>query len=84
MTTPIPTLFDEKISIYPNPVKESFSITGLNEAARITLTDINGKQVLTRQAGVGESIPVYELARGMYILRIVTSEGTLERKLIKE
>lgn len=84
MITAVPTLTGSNINIYPNPVKESFSITGLNEAARIILTDINGKQILTRQAGVGENIPVYDLSRGMYILRIVTSEGTLERKLIKE
>jgi len=84
MPTTYTNLINENIKIYPNPVKKSFSVTGLNEAARIILTDLNGKQVINRQTGVGESIPVSGLTKGLYILRIVTSEGTLERKLIKE
>jgi hypothetical protein len=48
------------------------------------LADINGKQILTRLAGVGECIQVGDLAKGMYILKIVTAEGNIERKLIKE
>jgi hypothetical protein len=84
LITAVPTLTGSNINIYPNPVKESFTITGLNEAFRVILTDINGKQVLVRQAGTGENIPVGDLAKGMYILRIVTPDGTIERKLIKE
>ena len=84
MPTTYTNLINGNIKIYPNPVKESFSISGLNEAARITLSDINGKQVLVRQVNAGEAIPVSDLAKGIYILRVVTAEGTLERKLIKE
>jgi len=84
MITAEPALTGSNISIYPNPVKESFRVTGLNEAVRIILTDINGKQVVNRQVGAEEKIPVGELAEGIYILRIVTSDGILVRKLIKE
>jgi len=84
MPTTYTNLINGNIKIYPNPVKASFSVTGLNEAARITLSDINGKQVLVRQAGAGEAIPVSDLAKGIYILRVVTANGTLDRKLIKE
>jgi len=84
MPTDVPTLLDQIIRIYPNPVKDSFSVTGLNETVRLILTDINGKEVLTCQVGVGENIPVSSLPKGMYILRLITSNGNLERKLIKE
>lgn len=84
MTTAVPTLLDAKISIYPNPVHETFSINGLTEPARVTLTDINGKQVVNRQVEVGETVQVGDLHNGMYIVRITTTEGTIERKMIKE
>ena len=84
MTTAVPTLLDSKISIYPNPVKKSFNVTGLNDAARITIMDINGKQVLNKQINVGETEQVGELPKGMYIVRIITADGALEHKLIKE
>jgi hypothetical protein len=84
MPTAVPALTESKISIYPNPVKESFSITGLKETVRIILTDLNGKQVVCCQAGVGENVPVGYLSKGVYIVRIVTLDGTLERKFIKE
>ena len=84
MTTAIPTLLNSKINIYPNPIHESFSIHGLTESVNIKLTDINGKQVVNCQVGVGETVKVGELAKGMYIVRITTIEGTMERKMIKE
>ena len=84
MITEVPTFTESNINIYPNPVKTTFRVTGLNEAARIILSDINGKQVLVRQAGAGEAIPVSDLAKGIYILRVVTANGTMDRKLIIE
>jgi len=84
MITAVSDVTESNVSIYPNPVKETFRITGLNETAHIILTDINGKQVVNRQVGADEKIPVGELTEGIYILRIVTSDGILVRKLIKE
>ena len=84
MPTAVPTLLDAKISIYPNPIHESFRLNGLTEPVRVTLTDINGKQVVNRQVGVGETVQVGDLHNGMYIVRITTSEGTIELKMIKE
>lgn len=84
MTTAVPTLLDSKISIYPNPIRESFSINGLTEPARVNLTDLSGKQFVNRQVEVGETLQIGDLPKGIYIIRVITSEGTMERKMIKE
>jgi hypothetical protein len=84
MTTAVPTLTDATISIYPNPVSESFKIIGLNERADLVIIDLNGKVVFNKQIRENESVSVEELPKGMYIVRIVTSAGSVERKLVKE
>ncbi len=84
MTTALPTLLDSKISIYPNPVKESFRIEGMKEISSVIMTDLNGKQILTRQVNEGEHISVSNLPKGIYIVKIFTSLGTVERKLLKK
>jgi hypothetical protein len=84
MTTAVPTLLDSRISIYPNPIHESFSISGQTESALVTLIDMSGKQLVNRQVGIGEIVQVGDLLKGLYIIRIITTEGRIERKLIKE
>jgi len=84
MTTALPTLLDSKISIYPNPVKESFRIEGLKEISSVIMTDLNGKQILSHQVNEGEHISVSNLPKGIYIVKIFTSLGTVERKLLKK
>ena len=83
MPTAVPTLLDSKISIYPNTIRESFSLNGLTEPARVILIDMSGKQYVNRQVGVGEIVQVGDLPKGLYIILIITSEGRIERKIIK-
>ena len=70
--------------IYPNPVTESFRIIGLNEIATLKLTDIQGKEILTSQVKDNESISLNHLVEGIYIVKIITAQGVIERKIIKK
>ena len=66
-------------SIYPNPVLESFSISGITENTPITIADITGKIVLQRIIAQNETVFVGDLPQGIYIVR--AADKTI--KLIK-
>jgi len=50
----------------------------------ITIRDLNGKTVLTKQITGNENISVSSLSKGVYILEITTSDGTIEKKIVKD
>jgi hypothetical protein len=84
MTTAVPYILDSKINLYPNPVTSSFQINGNEGAYKVTLYDLNGKTKFSKQVVGNEKIPVGTLSNGVYIAKIITSEGTFERKIVKE
>jgi len=60
--------------VYPNPVYDIINIEG--PAAKITITDINGRHITTQTASTGKtSIDVNSLPVGIYIVQIVNNEG---------
>ena len=83
MTTAIPTITNSSISLYPNPITESFQINGFEGIGAMTTSDLNGKTILTKQVIGNESISVGTLPKGLYILKVITNEGTIERKVVK-
>ena len=56
--------------IYPNPVSESFQISGIVENTLITIIDINGKVVLQQTIIPDEMISVGHLQNGIYIVNV--------------
>jgi hypothetical protein len=83
-TTAIPTIKDASINLYPNPITESFQISGIVGTALMTMSDLNGKTILTKQVIGNENISVGTLPKGVYILKVITNEGTIERKVVKK
>ena len=77
------TELDNLIKIYPNPTTESFHAGGFTGKALLILTDINGIEILSIQVSGNESISINNLPKGVYIVKIITNEGTVERKMIK-
>ncbi len=84
MTTAVPTLTNESISISPNPVTDGFRIKGIEGTSEIRLTDLNGKVLLTKQVTSNETITVNNLPQGIYIVKIITDKGITERKLVNK
>jgi YD repeat-containing protein len=71
------------VKLYPNPASESFCISGFEGTALITIRDISCKTLLTKQIIANENISVNNFPKGVYIVKIINDEGTVERKLIK-
>jgi len=75
----------DKVSVYPNPTKGNVSIDlpatiGIESA---TITDITGKQMAVK-IGANNSFSIAEYRTGVYILNIQTSEGVINKRIIKE
>jgi len=84
-TTEILTLKSSSICLYPNPVLEGFRIKGFEGTASIDITDLNGKLLLTKkQVSNNENVSINSLPKGSYVLRIVTVEGVIQKKLLKQ
>lgn len=66
-TTETPTF-----SIYPNPATTSFTISpnGEQQTLRISIIDINGREVMTETIAASRSIDVSRLPKGTYIVII--------------
>ena len=74
-----------KITAYPNPVKEKLHIS-LPENVAVKSTqvyDLMGKKISGIQRN-GNTINVTQLAKGLYILEIITTTETRSIKFIKE
>jgi hypothetical protein len=86
MTTESSTvsLINEEFNLYPNPVTESFNINGFKDIASLKLFDINGKVILNKQITSNETISANNLPKGVYIVKLITAEGIVEKKLIKK
>lgn len=82
-TTLINTSVINDLTIYPNPIQESFRIRGIESKAILTLTDINGRLLLVQDISDNEEVNICSLPQGIYIVKIKTESGILEKKLLK-
>jgi len=70
--------------VYPNPSTDKITIELKNnlELNRATLFDIRGKQVKVQMTD--KTLNVSRLPRGIYVLRLETSKGAFEQKVVLE
>lgn len=76
--------YDNRIQVYPNPVKESFKINnpGKINISIVEIMDVSGKLVRTLKGA--EDYNVSDLPKGNYILKIKSDETTKITKMIKQ
>jgi Secretion system C-terminal sorting domain len=80
-------LFDENgIIFYPNPVKSSIFIQGLEQIVQIQLFDIKGALVQSVMPGNAYTeLSVGQLPPGAYILSVIDAKGNISgRKIMKD
>jgi hypothetical protein len=69
------------VNVYPNPANEqlNISIPALGEAVTVSIYNLNGQVVKTTQleGNMITPIDISTLSGGMYLVRIVSAEGTL-------
>ncbi|MFO0355914.1 MAG: SBBP repeat-containing protein [Sphingobacteriaceae bacterium] len=74
------------ILVYPNPTKGNCIIETLSDETKtISITDVSGKVVLSERSTFKKiQIDLSAFAKGLYIVKIQTVNGSKEIKLIKE
>jgi len=75
------------LTLYPNPAKDSFTITTDGIMAGVTITNASGQQVKQVQnTGISDGVvDVSNLAGGVYFVAIVLEDGTRHlQKLVKQ
>ncbi|MBW1298414.1 polysaccharide lyase [Aquimarina litoralis] len=78
---------ESEFSYYPNPVKNSLLLKGLDTTQEIVIYNINGQRINTIRPGNKEtsmSIDVSSLNNGIYFMELKSFKGTSKRyKLVK-
>jgi photosystem II stability/assembly factor-like uncharacterized protein len=79
--TGVPILLDENIHL--SILNNTLHINGISTQASLRLFDINGKMLLNSRVSNNEIVSFNSLPKGLYILKLIAAEGTVERKIIK-
>ena len=75
----------ETLLVYPNPVKETLYISGIDNEAKIEIYSVLGVKVGEKiSATYNEAIDVSNLSKGMYVLKVQQEDKSFERKIIVE
>lgn len=80
------------VTIYPNPVKSSFTLTyNANTVETVSVRIFNSKgslvytSGLAAQTGVNQyTVPATSLAQGIYVVQVISSTGSYTARFIKE
>lgn len=78
---------DAAFTLYPNPAKTfvRLNVNSLIGSGNIVVTDLYGKQVIQQPLSMGNNtINVSLLAKGMYLLSVVTTNGKQTQKIVVE
>jgi len=71
------------ITLYPNPAIDKLQIKYLDGVGSFSLTDLSGRQLITRKVTNNDFVSVSDLPKGIYIVKITTKDGTIEKKVVK-
>jgi len=88
MTTALPTALsvipNTELTIYPNPITDSFQMRGYDGSVLMVIRDLNGRVLLKKQVNANENISINSLPKGIYMVEINTGHGTVIKKIIKD
>ncbi|WP_420575058.1 T9SS type A sorting domain-containing protein [Kordia sp.] len=71
------------VNVFPNPVKNVATITGVADIEAVEVTNLNGQRVLNKTSNL-ETIDMTSLPTGIYFAKIKATSGSKTVKLIKE
>lgn len=72
-----------KTQVYPNPFDQQISIEIDSEITEVSISDVNGKIVFISSDIENGLVNTSDIPTGVYILQIVTLDGIVHKKMIK-
>lgn len=79
-----PRIIDVTITLHPNPATDCFRVNGLIEPSTIIISDLHCRVHLKKEIINEENICLKKLPKGVYIAKITTVNGIVEKKLVKK
>ncbi|PKG43536.1 VPS10 domain-containing protein [Psychroflexus sp. MES1-P1E] len=76
-------LENNTVDLFPNPTKDSFSVRSRNSIEEISIYNMNGQQIREVRYTTNQEINISDLANGIYIVKVKTSEAILFKRMIK-
>ncbi|RTQ46893.1 T9SS type A sorting domain-containing protein [Hymenobacter gummosus] len=88
VTATAPAQLEAAVSVYPNPARGTVTL-GLPAATRpvqVSILNALGQQVLTQVVAPARAVPLplQQLAKGVYSVRVALPEGTVTKRLVIE
>ena len=71
------------ISVFPNPVKDRITVSGIEDAWTYELVDVSGRLLMSGEVTNNQSIGVAELPSGVYMLTLEQDGSTKSMKILK-
>jgi len=84
MATDVPAVEYTNIKLYPNPCTNGFYIETGEKINAVSVYNLNGIMFLTKQIVGNDFVNISSLPKGMYLVKLITSEGTTLRKIVKK
>jgi len=82
-TTGVENTKDAKVVLYPNPVKNSLSITTTDKVDKVEIYSLSGVLVKRSEANI-KTIDMSNLSKGSYLVKVYTNQGIIKQKMMKE
>ncbi|MDR1161768.1 MAG: T9SS type A sorting domain-containing protein [Tannerellaceae bacterium] len=74
-----------EVSVYPNPVTDVLTVSGVQPGATLTITSLSGHTVLRQKlADTQATLSVSSLPSGLYFVTVRSGKGTTTFKIIKK
>ncbi len=73
-----------KVSLYPNPATDCVQISGIDGNVLLKISNLHCQTFLNKEIVDDEIICLKALPKGAYIAKITSSNGIIERKLVKK
>ena len=77
--------FSESLKVYPNPTRKQVYLTTTQnlEIEKVTVYNLQGKSLLNFDKDL-ETLNVEDLSTGIYLMKIETNRGVINKRLIKK
>ena len=76
------TKYNTNITIYPNPASDVIHVIGIDGTATMSLWNLEGKMLFTKEVTTGETVSVNTLPNGIYLTIIKSKNIMVTKKLI--
>lgn len=70
------------IKIFPNHITNAFQISGIEGTAKVTLSDLSGSLLFSKEIFSNESISVSNLPNGLYLVTIQSNKLRITEKIV--